>query len=123
MAKSLKAYFVFNMIRVISGIIFPLITFPYASLMLLADRIGHVKFFSSIINYVVLLTGLGILMYGLRKITRVRGDVKEFSKTTTELLADEILRDKLLKVSFENVKRFEVCAIQKRWQTLYDSLN
>lgn len=119
MAKSLKAYFVFNMIRVISGIIFPLIT----SRMLLADRIGQVNFFSSIINYVVLLTGLGIPMYGLRKITRVRGDVKELSKTTTELLADEILRDKLLKVSFENVKRFEVCAIQKRWQTLYDSLN
>ena len=91
MAKSLKSNFIFNLINVISGLVFPLITFPYASRMLMADGIGQVQFFSSIINYVVLLTGLGIPMYGVRQIARVRDDVKKLSKTTTELILLNLL--------------------------------
>lgn len=71
--------------------LFPLITFPYASRMLLADGIGQMQFFTSIINYVVLLTSLGIPMYGIREIAKVRDDAKELSKTTTEIILLNLL--------------------------------
>lgn len=50
MAKSLKVNFVFNFANTIFGLLFPLITFPYISRVLLADGIGLVQFFQSIIT-------------------------------------------------------------------------
>lgn len=66
--------------------LFPLITFPYAARILMADGIGQVNFFSSIISYISLFTCLGIPMYAIRETARVRDNPKELSKTTTEIL-------------------------------------
>lgn len=66
--------------------LFPLITFPYAARILMADGIGQVDFFSSIISYVSLFTCLGIPLYAIRETARVRDNQKELSKTVTEIL-------------------------------------
>ena len=66
--------------------LFPLITFPYAARILMADGIGHINFFSSIISYISLFTSLGIPMYAIRETARVRDNQRELSKTTTEIL-------------------------------------
>ena len=87
MAKSIKANFVYNTINVVSGLLFPLITFPYVSRVIMAEGIGQVQFFSAIINYIVLLTSIGIPMYAIREIARVRDDNRELSKTTVEILS------------------------------------
>ena len=68
------------------GLLFPLITFPYASRVLLADGIGQFNFFSSIINYIVLFTGLGIPIYGIREVARVRDNMVDLTRTTLEIL-------------------------------------
>ena len=86
MAKSLKVNYIFNMLNTVTGLLFPLITFPYASRIMLADGIGQVNFFQSIIQYITLLTCLGIPMYAIRKIASVRDDVAERNKTTVEIL-------------------------------------
>lgn len=83
---SVKTNFVYNIISTVSGLLFPLLTFPYASRVLMADGIGQVQFFTSIINYVVLLTSLGIPMYAIREIARVRDNQVELSKTTAEII-------------------------------------
>lgn len=87
----IKVNFVFNLISVVSGLLFPLITFPYTSRILFADGIGHVQFYVSIINYIVMLSSIGIPMYGIRQIARVRDDRKELSKTTYEILSLHLL--------------------------------
>ena len=46
MAKSVKANYLFNLINSASQLLFPLITFPYASRIMMADGIGQVNFFS-----------------------------------------------------------------------------
>lgn len=74
------------MIYTVSGILFPLITFPYASRIILADGIGQVHFFISLIEYIILLTSLGIPLYAVREIARVRDDQALMSKTATEIL-------------------------------------
>lgn len=88
---SVKSNYIFNMINVISGLLFPLITFPYVSRILLASGIGQVQFFTSIIDYVVILTSIGIPMYAIREIARVRDDNEQLSKTTIEILTLNVL--------------------------------
>lgn len=86
MSKSLKTNYLFNLLNTVSGLLFPLITFPYASRILLADGIGQVNFFQSIIQYITLLTSLGIPMYATREIAKVRNNKDDLSKTSLEIL-------------------------------------
>ena len=86
MARSIKENFIYNMIGTVSGFLFPMITFPYVSRVIMAEGLGQVQFYNSIINYVVLLTGLGIPLYATREIARVRDNLKDLSKTTTEII-------------------------------------
>lgn len=66
--------------------IFPLITFPYATRCLGADSLGRVSFASSIISYFSLCANLGIPTYGIRACSKVRDDKIKLSKTVHELL-------------------------------------
>lgn len=86
MSKSLKTNYLFNLLNTISGLLFPLITFPYASRILLADGIGQVNFFQSIIQYITLFTCLGIPMYAIREVAKVRENIIERNKVTAEIL-------------------------------------
>lgn len=86
MASSVKKNFALNLINTISGLLFPLITFPYASRILLAEGIGQVQFFQGIIGYIALCTALGIPMYAIREIARVRNDRELCSRTSVEIL-------------------------------------
>ena len=86
MPKSIKTSFAYNMINVVTRMLFPLITFPYASRILLADGIGLVDFYNSIIQYVVLISSLGIPLYAVRESARVRNDSAELSRTSLEIV-------------------------------------
>lgn len=83
--KSLKKNFVMNMILMGSQYIFPLITFPYVSRVLLAEGNGEINFALSVVNYFVLLASLGIPTYGVRACAVVREDKNELSRTVQEL--------------------------------------
>lgn len=52
----------------------------------MADGIGQVQFFSSIISYISLFTCLGIPMYAIREVAKVRSDAAKMSTTTVEIL-------------------------------------
>lgn len=86
MSKSVKVNYIFNLINTVSGLLFPLITFPYASRVMMADGIGHVNFYQSIIQYLTLLSCLGIPMYAIREIAKVRDDQALRDKTAIEIL-------------------------------------
>lgn len=60
MSKSLKLNAFFNVVRNVLRLIFPLITFPYVSRVLMPEGIGKVNFANSIISYFILLGNLGI---------------------------------------------------------------
>lgn len=86
MSKSVKVNYIFNLINTVSGLLFPLITFPYVSRVMMADGVGHVNFYSSIIGYISLLSCLGIPMYAIREIAKVRDDEALRDKTAVEIL-------------------------------------
>lgn len=83
---SLKRNFVLNLLNTVTGLLFPLITFPYASRILFPSGIGQVQFFQSIIDYIALCTSLGIPLYAVREISKIRNDKTLTSKTTAEIL-------------------------------------
>jgi O-antigen/teichoic acid export membrane protein len=53
---------------------------------MLADGIGLVNYYNSIIEYIVLFTSLGIPVYAVREIAKVRNDPKKLSITGIEIL-------------------------------------
>lgn len=83
---SIKKNFVMNMILTLSQFIFPLITFQYASRILLPEGMGKVSFAISFVAYFLLLSRLGIPTYGVRTCAAVRDDKEELSRTVQELL-------------------------------------
>ena len=82
---SLKKNIVLNVTKTLFSLIFPLITFPYASRILLPDGIGKVNFARAIIEYFVLIATLGISVYGVREAAKVRDDKGQLSKIAKEL--------------------------------------
>jgi O-antigen/teichoic acid export membrane protein len=50
-----------------------------------ADGIGIVNFYNSIISYIIIIVGLGIPLYAVREIARVRNNKKELDQTTVEI--------------------------------------
>lgn len=87
MGKSIKINFIFNLINTVTSLLFPLITFPYVSRILLPEGIGIVNFYQSIIQYIVLFSSLGIPMYAIRETAKYRDDSRKCSITTLEILS------------------------------------
>ena len=74
-----------NAILTLSSFVFPLITFPYVSRILLPEGMGKVAMATSVIAYFALLARLGIPMYGIRACAGVRDDRLLLSKMVQEL--------------------------------------
>ena len=84
--KSLKLNVIMNMILTMSSFIFPLITFPYVSRILLPEGTGKVSFATSLISYFSMFAQLGIPTYGIRACAKVRDNREELTRTAQELL-------------------------------------
>ena len=83
--KSIKVNFIMNAILTMSSFIFPLITFPYVSRILLPEGMGKVAMGTAVVAYFALLARLGIPMYGIRACAEVRDDKVQLSKVVHEL--------------------------------------
>lgn len=91
MAKSVKVNFAYNLINSVVGLLFPIITFPYVTRVIMADGIGKVNFLNAIISYIALFSAIGIPIYAVREIAKVRDDIKKRNQTTTEILLLHLL--------------------------------
>ena len=83
--KSLKLNFLMNAVLTVSSFIFPLITFPYVSRILLPEGTGKVSFATSVVAYFALFAQLGIPTYGIRACAKVRDDAEELTRTVHEI--------------------------------------
>lgn len=84
--KSIKFNILMNIILTMSNFIFPLITFPYVSRILLPSGTGKVSFATSFISYFVIFAQMGIPTYGIRACAKVRDNKEQLSRTAQELL-------------------------------------
>lgn len=87
MKKSLSLNAVMSAAKTLMGILFPLITFPYASNVLQVENLGRVNFASSISGYFVLFAGLGISSYAVREGSKYVNDREKLSKFASEMFS------------------------------------
>lgn len=85
--KSLKVNAFYSVLKVFLSLVFPLITFPYASRILLPEGIGKVNFANTIISYFILIASLGIGNYATREASKIRDDRKALSKLFKEIIS------------------------------------
>lgn len=88
---SLSLNFLMNIILTMSSLIFPLITFPYISRVLLAEGNGKVQLATSVISYFLLIAQLGIPTYGIRICAVSRDDKMKLTRTVHELIVIQMV--------------------------------
>jgi O-antigen/teichoic acid export membrane protein len=84
--KSTKKNLYYNTLLSISQVLYPLITFPYASRVLGPDGIGLFGFVDSITQYFILIAAFGIPIYGIREIAKASDNLKQQSRVYSDLL-------------------------------------
>jgi O-antigen/teichoic acid export membrane protein len=71
----------------LSQVVIPLITFPYVARVLLPSGIGQVAYVESIFRYGILISGLGMPIYGVREVAKAKGDKEKLDRLFSELFA------------------------------------
>ncbi len=97
--ESIKLNFFMNIMLNISAFIFPLISFPYISRILLPVGTGKVSFVTSVIAYFSMFAQLGIPTYGIRACAKIRDNKEELTRTSQELLLINIVMNLLVYVA------------------------
>lgn len=91
MQNSVKKNTLYNLIKSCSSLIFPLITFPYISRVLLAENVGKINFGQSIVSYVSLIASLGVTTYAVRECSRVKSNKKLLGHVASQIFSINIV--------------------------------
>jgi len=81
----MKKNYLYNLLLSVVNLLFPILSFPYASRILGPEGIGKVQMASSFAQYFALIAALGIPVYGIQEIARHRHDKKKMSAAFSEL--------------------------------------
>lgn len=84
--KSIAYNFVFNFLKTLSNVLFPVITFSYSARLLGVDGVGKVNFAKSFILYFSMIAMLGMNYYGTREAAKLRDHKQKLSKYVHEML-------------------------------------
>lgn len=82
---SISKNYILNLITIATGILFPIITFPYISRVLMPEYLGKITFAQSIVFYFITISLLGIPIYGVRELSKEKNDINKFREKLTEL--------------------------------------
>lgn len=88
--KSLMKNTILNFIKTFSSIIFPLITFPYVSRVLLPEYVGKYNFANTYVSYFSLIASLGVTTYAIRECSIVRDDKKKLERVASQIFSINI---------------------------------
>ncbi len=89
--KSLKTNTIFSTIKTLSSILFPLITFPYITRVLLTENVGKVNVGLSIVSYFALLASLGVSTYAIRECSAVRDDKIKLGEIASQIFTINVI--------------------------------
>lgn len=84
--SSIKKNFIYNVFLSLSQVIFPLLIFPHLARIILPAGIGAVSFVENFCRYFMLLSALGIPLYGVREIAKSNSDKSKQAKIFFELV-------------------------------------
>ena len=84
---SKKKNTIYNALKTLSSIVFPLITFPYVSRVLQPENIGKINFGNSVVSYFSLLATLGVTVYAVRECSRVRDNREQLGHVASQIMS------------------------------------
>ncbi len=113
--ESVKSNFLFNVCYQVFILILPLITAPYLSRTLGAEKVGIYFYTQAFANYFVLLAMLGINNYGNREIARARDSKQKLSKVFWEIFSTQCFLTVFLTLVFT----IYVISINPKNSTIY----
>lgn len=89
--QSIRKNSVLNVLKTVSSVLFPLITFPYISRVLQPENIGKINFGISIVSYFNLIASLGVMTYAIRECSAVRDDKIKFCEVASQIFSINIV--------------------------------
>jgi O-antigen/teichoic acid export membrane protein len=98
--SSTKSNYLFNLLLTVVSLIFPILSFPYAARILGPVGIGKVQFIISFSQYFALISALGIPIYGIREIAKVKNDKSKLDKTFSELMIMYVITSVILSILY-----------------------
>lgn len=88
---SLAKNAVFNTVKTIMSLVFPLITFPYVSRILGAANIGKINYANSIVSYFALFAALGLTNYAIREGAKIKNDSESLTKFARQVFTINLI--------------------------------
>lgn len=88
---SVKKNYIYNLSLTLANLFFPLITYTYASRILMPEGMGRASFAASVVSYFAMFAQLGIPTYGIRICAQIKNDRHKLSKTVKELFVINFL--------------------------------
>ncbi len=104
--STIQKNFLYNTILSLSQVIFPLITFPYVARILNPEGIGVISFVDSICRYFILFSALGIPIYGIREVAKIKHDKEKLNILFSELILIHFLLTILFLVIYFSIVFF-----------------
>lgn len=81
---------VYNAVRILAAVLYPIITFPYASRVLMPESLGKVNFAQTFSGYFAIIASLGITTYAVRESVTVKHDRLSLSRITSQIFSINI---------------------------------
>lgn len=78
---------IYNTLKSIFAIIYPMITFPYISRTLLAENVGKINFGNSVISYFSLMASLGVTTYAIRQCSLVKTNKEQLEENASQIFS------------------------------------
>ncbi len=88
---SIKKNILYNGLLSVSQIIFPLVTFPYATRVLGPEKLGLVNFADAYCKYFILIAALSIPIYGVREIAKRNKNGAEITRCFSEIFTIHLI--------------------------------
>ncbi|WP_407429296.1 flippase [Arcticibacter sp.] len=82
---NLRKNLITNLILTSSNALFPIITFPYVTRILSIESYGRIAFIEAFTGYFLLFSALGIPLYGIREIAKIKSNPSGCTKLVLEL--------------------------------------
>lgn len=84
--SKLKKNIYYSAVLILSQLLLPLVTFPYVTHILGPEKLGVINFVDSICQNCILIAALGVPVYGIREVAKIKGDRKKLDQLVVELL-------------------------------------
>lgn len=114
---SLKENYLLNLIRVFYGFLIGIVSTPYVLKTLGPENVGKVDFINSYISYIQVIACLGLPLYGVREISKVKENVTDRSKLICEIFVILIVTT-LLSYFFLFFSSFFINNVQSNYRLL-----